>query len=402
MRHTAEAIVVGGGVIGASIAFHLARLGLRDVLLLERGRLAGQATGQSGALVRTHYTNAPEARLALAALPWFEQWADRVGGNCGFVQTGFLQIVGPQDRAALERNVAMLRDQVGVDTRLIDSTEATQLQPGLALLEGEQAAYEPRSGYANPVATTLALAAAAQQRGAQINEGIAVTGLRLNNGRITGVDTTIEPIDSPIVILANGGWAIPLVAPLGLALPIRPVLSQIAILHRAPALPDGIAGHLTIIDRARGYYARPHEIDLTLVGLSGFSHDLATFDDGLNAYNLEVPGRARAGIAGRIAGFAKARFAYGRSGPLDVTPDRGAIIGRGPAEGLFLAVGMSGSGFKKAPAIGACIAELILQGAATTAPIAPFRPERFAEGDLIQGDDYVPLPGLTIERTTER
>lgn len=395
MRHTAEAVVVGGGIVGASIAFHLTRLGLRDVLLLERGRLAGQATGQSGALVRTHYTNAPEARMALAALPWFEQWPELVGGSCGFVPTGFLQIVGPIDSAALERNTAMLHDQVGIDTRLVNAYEAAQLQPGLAVGDGERIAYEPRSGYANPVAATLTLVEAAQRRGAEICEGIAVTGLRVNNGRITGVDTASGSVEAPIVVLANGGWAIPLVAPLGLELPIRPVLSQIAILHRAPELPEGIAGHLTIIDRARGYYARPHEVDLTLVGLSGFSHNLTTFDDGLHSYDLEVPGRARSGIAGRIAGFAKVRFAYGRSGPLDVTPDRGAIIGRGPIEGLFLAVGMSGSGFKKAPAIGACIAELILNGAATTAPIEPFRPQRFAEEDLILGDDYAPLAGLT-------
>lgn len=393
MRQTAEAVVVGGGVIGASIAFHLTRLGLRDVLLLERGRLAGQATGQSGALVRTHYTNAPEARLALAAIPWFEQWAERVGGNCGFVPTGFLQIVGPADTAALQRNIMMLRDHVGVDTRLIDAYEAAALQPGLSLAEGEQAAYEPRSGYANPVSTTLALAEAAQRNGAEIQEGIAVSGLRWSAEHITGVETASGPVESPIVILANGGWAIPLVAPLGLELPMRPVLSQIAVLHRAPELPEGVAGHLTLIDRARGYYARPHEIDLTLVGLSGLSNDLATFDDGLHSYDLELPGRARAGIAGRIAGFSKARFAYGRSGPLDVTPDRAAILGRGPIDGLFLAVGMSGSGFKKAPAIGACMAELILQGAATTAPIEPFRPQRFAENDLIRGDDYAPITG---------
>jgi glycine/D-amino acid oxidase-like deaminating enzyme len=193
------------------------------------------------------------------------------------------------------------------------------------------------------------------------------------------------------VIVANGGWSVPLLQPLGVELPIRPVLSQIAMLQRTAELPTGPDGHLTLIDRARGYYARPDSHDLTLIGLSGLSRELPEFDHAVGTYDFAVPGQARSAIAGRIAGFARARFVRKQSGPLDVTPDRCAIIGRAPVEGLFLAVGMSGSGFKKAPAIGACLAELIVHGAASTAPIEPFRLERFAENDLVRGHDYAPL-----------
>ncbi len=392
MQHSAEVVVVGGGVIGVSIAFHLARLGLRDVLVLDRGWLGAQATGQSGALVRTHYTNVHEARLALAGLRWFEQWRDLVGGNCGFVNTGFLQIVGSADVERLCENVAMLREHAQVNTSLLDTQEVSALQPKLMLQEGEIAAYEPESGYADPLATVYSLAEAARRLGVRLHEKVAVSGLRIQDGRVVGVETKDGPISAPIVILANGGWSCALLQPFGIELPIRPVLSQIAMLQRAPELPTGPKGHLTIIDRARGYYARPDGENLTLVGISGLSRDLASFDEGLGTYDFEVPGRARMAISGRLTGFKGSRFIRKQGGPLDVTPDRCAILGPSPIEGLLLAVGMSGSGFKKAPAIGACIAELVVHGASETAPIEPFRFARFAEQDLIVGNDYEPLP----------
>ena len=131
----AGAIVVGAGVVGAAIAFNLTRLGLRDVLLLERGTPGSGASDRSGALVRTHYTNAPEAQMALAAQRWFHHWADLVGGDSGFVRTGFLQFVAPADNEKLRQNVAMLRG-VGVDTRLVTPDEVEDAfvtaNPGLS------------------------------------------------------------------------------------------------------------------------------------------------------------------------------------------------------------------------------------------------------------------------------
>jgi sarcosine oxidase, subunit beta len=395
MHRTAQAIIIGGGVIGVSIAFHLVRLGMRDVLLLDRGWLGCQATGQSGALVRTHYTNPHEARLALAGLRQFSQWGDLVGGTCGFVNTGFLQIVAREDAERLQQNVAILSNDVGVATRMVTTQEVAELQPGLVLEAGEQAAYEPESGYADPLATVYSLAEAARRMGATLSEKIPVTALQIKDTRIVGVETNNGVISSSTVILANGGWAGALAKPIGLDLPMRPVLSQIAMLQRAPNLPRGPKGHLTLIDHARGYYARPDGEDLTLVGLSGLSRDLPGFDEGLGTYDLEVPGRARNAITGRMASFKAARFVRKQSGPLDVTPDHCAILGSSPIEGLYLAVGMSGSGFKKAPAIGACIAELIVNGSATTAPIEPFNYNRFAGGNLIVGNDYAPL--LNVE-----
>jgi sarcosine oxidase subunit beta len=406
---TAEAIVIGAGVVGAATAFVLTQQGVRDVLLLDKGRAGGGASERSGALVRAHYTNAPEAAMALAAQRWFHNWGELVGGDSGFTATGFFQFVAPADNERLRENVTMLQG-LGVNTRLVTPDEVEGLAPQLWMERDELAAYEPDSGYADPAATVAALVAAAQRGGATIREGLPVTALRAEGGKIVGVTTPEGPIDAPIVVLANGGWSVSLAQPLGIALPIHPVRVQIAFFERPGAFARGRAGGPTIIDRANGFYARPQGDDLTLVGLSGFHDALAAPGDdpapALDGYRRE-PDAEFAPLAGqqvarRIPTLAGGRLVRGHAGPLDVTPDGKAIIDRAPGiDGLYLAVGMSGSGFKKAPAIGACVAELITTGAATTASIAPFRLARFAENDPIHGNDYA-LPGDLAARLSKQ
>lgn len=401
VRVTAEAIIIGAGVVGAATAFALTQQGLRDVLLLDKGRAGGGASERSGALVRAHYTNAPEAALAHAAQRWFRNWGELVGGDSGFTATGFFQFVAPADNERLRENVAMLQG-LGINTRLVTPDEVEGLVPQLWMERDELAAYEPDSGYADPAATVAALVAAAQRGGATLREGLPATALRVAGGKVLGVTTPEGEIDAPIVVLANGGWSVGLARPLGIDLPIRPVRVQIAFLERPATFARGRAGGPAIIDRANGFYARPQGDDLTLVGLSGFHDTLAAFGDdpapALDGYRREPDAEfaplAAQQVSRRIPSLANGRLVRGHAGPLDVTPDGKAIIDRAPGiDGLYLAVGMSGSGFKKAPAIGACVAELITTGAATTAPIAPFRLARFAENDPIVGNDYS-LPQL--------
>lgn len=386
MAGTSDVVVIGGGVVGASTAFHLARLGAGSVTLLERApQLAAGASGRSGALVRTHYTNAPEAAMAWAALPWFERWGERVGGHCGFVRTGFLQLVHREDTDLLRENVAMLQG-LGIDTRIVDAGEARRLEPALAIEDGEYAAYEPRSGYADPVTTTQSLAAAAERLGARIRLGVPARELVRRGSRITGVVTARGTVDAGTVVVANGCWSVPLLAPVGVDLPIEPYRAQRVVVDR-PATMRGTSGHRTIIDRRTGVYTRPHGADGTLVGLSQASVRL----DGPDGVEVEpgFPERARDRLAGTFPAFGDAPIQFAKAGPLDVTPDRCALIG--PADGLdglVLAVGMSGSGFKKAPAIGACVAEQIVGGRATTAPLEPFSPGRFARGAAVERRDY--------------
>jgi glycine/D-amino acid oxidase-like deaminating enzyme len=399
---SADVVVVGAGVIGTSIAFQLARLGAGKVVALDKGAVGGRASGRSGALVRTHYTCVDEARIALAALPWFEEWGERVGGDCGFTPTGFLQMVAARDRPTLRHNVALLRE-IGVDTRLVDAAEIAELQPELCLADGELAAYEPRSGYADPVATTLGFASAARRLGATVAPGVAVTSLMTAHDQVTGVQTTAGRINTPTVVLANGAWCTSLLSPLGIELSLTPIWAQVTFLARPTSLPAGPDGHLTIIDRANGCYLRPQGDDLTLLGLSAYRRPLDDLDMDRPEEEPEFAALARRQASRRIPALAAAPRVRGHGGPLDVTSDRRMVLGPAPElAGLFLAVGMSGGGFKKAPAIGACLAELIVAGETSTAPIEPFRLTRFAEGRPLSGAEYsLPSDGVDPHRRAE-
>jgi sarcosine oxidase subunit beta len=391
-----DVVVIGGGVIGTSTAFNLARLGAGRVALVERGAVASGATGRSGALVRTHYANEPEARMALAARAWFEEWEDRVGGSAGFHPTGFLQLVAREDSDRLAANVAMLRD-VGVETELLPAAEVRRLAPYLRV-DGEQAAYEPRSGYADPVATTESFATAARRLGAQVREQTSALGIAVAGGRVQGVETGTGRVACSVVVVAAGNWSVPLLEPIGVSVRIHPTRVQVARFLRPDGVPAGERGHLALIDRRYGYYARPAGSTETLVGLSGAHRPLRALDEFPRRNDHDFVETARAQLARRIPGFTDAVYRGGHMGPLDVSDDGKALLGWAPeVEGLVLAVGMSGSGFKKSPAIGACLAELITRGRAETAPIEPFRSTRFAEGQPIEGNDYA-LPEETIDR----
>jgi sarcosine oxidase, subunit beta len=389
VTQTAGAVVVGAGIIGTSTAFNLARLGVKDVIVLDRDGVAAQASRLSAGLVRTHYSNAPEARLALRGLHWFENWSELVGGDPGFQQTGLANPVAREDHDTLRRNVAMLQ-QVGVETQLVGPEELVELEPDMRVDEDQLAAYEPRSGYADPGATTRAMAAGARRLGVDIREGVTVTAVRAEGGRVRGVETSAGFIAAPIVVLANGAWSVPLAAALGVELPIEPVAVRLAFVRRPAGMRQGWGGHLVVLDRAHGAYTRPDGEDLSMVGLAGARVPIPTADDYLEAAppSVDFEELARAQVARRFPSFAGAPVVRRHSGPIDMTPDLCAIIDSVQPEGLHLAVGMSGSGFKKGPAIGEAVAELVVHGEARTVPTREFRLSRFAENDPIVSDGY--------------
>jgi sarcosine oxidase subunit beta len=382
-------VVIGAGVMGASIAFHLAQAGWRDVVVLDKGVAAAGGTGRSGALVRTHYTNAAETGLALASLAYFLRWGEMVGGadaDCGFQPAGFAMLVGPHNAGRLRRTVAMHR-ALGVRTEVVTPAELRALQPGMVVEEDTLGAYEPDSGCADPIATTRAFLAAAAARGASLHERTAVTAIRHAGGRVIGVDTAGGRIDAPVVVLAAGPWSDRLAATAGVALPIRVTRAQWALYRRPSALA---AGHLVLIDTVLGCYLRPYGDGLTLAGM-GYDEiatpvDPDTFDEGNDPGFAE---RVRDRIGRRLPPLGGAPVAGGQAGLYDLSPDTRAIIGPATGiEGLYIAAGFSGTGFKKAPAVGLGLAELITEGRARSVDLHPFRPGRFAEGDTDWGEEY--------------
>ncbi len=357
-----------------------------------------------------HYTFPPEGALALASLRYFRNWHDVVGGECGFMETGFATIVNEANVAALRANVAMLR-RLGVDTDIVTPEELHRLDPHLSLDGVAMAAYEPHSGYADPVATTHSLADAARRAGATFHLNTSVTSIRTRAARAIGVmDSAGRFHAADAVCLVTGPWTVPLLAPLSVNVPIVPERAQIAFFRRPPGLR-----HLIYIDTISGSYFRPHGADLTLVGLGGAKRDDADPDRFRETNDPDFIDAVGRRLGSRIPALADAPYARGHAGIYDVTPDQRPILDEIPGvDGLFVAAGFSGTGFKTAPAVGAAMADMVMGGTPTNsvlpndtlnevqssrpasvpddlrASITPFSYTRFITGKLITNEhEYV-------------
>ncbi len=205
MTVVTDVVIGGAGVMGCSVAFHLARAKGPRVIVVEKGAVASGQTKRSGALVPTHYPFEPEARLALASLHAFQNWHDLVGGSCEFTRTGLAIVSGEADAAQLRQHVEMLRG-VGVNTQIVSPAELRELQPAARIDDVALAAYEPESGYADPVATTQTLAARAKDLGVTFKTGTFVKSILVDHGRVYGVDTNVGQIDALTVVVMAGPW----------------------------------------------------------------------------------------------------------------------------------------------------------------------------------------------------
>jgi len=376
----ANIVVIGAGVVGCSLAFHLARAGAR-VRVFDKGGICAGMSARSGALVRMHYTFAPEAELAWKSYRYFRNWSDLVGGQCGFVETGFAVVVDQRNASRIRANVAMLR-RVGVETEIVTAAELHRLEPHAFVDDVALAAIEPHSGYADPVATTEALAAAAERQGAEFSTDTLIARIVNRSGRAAGVVDgagRIHEVDAVCVVA--GPWTDVLLAPLGVKIGIKSERAQIAFFRRPPQLK-----HLTYIDTIAGSYFRPHGDDLTLAGLGGWKPEAeANPDDFRESNDDDFVAAVRSRLAKRIPAMAEAPYARGHAGIYDISPDARAVMGRVPGVvGLFVAAGFSGTGFKTAPAVGASMAELILTGTSTTVDLTPFGFERILSGRMIE------------------
>jgi sarcosine oxidase subunit beta len=381
MVDTAEAVVVGGGVNGASIAYALAAQGLKGVALVEQGAMANGASGRSSALVRMHYTNEWDARLAWASFPVFKHWKETMGGPDVFTRTGFLNVVGHEYVENLRRNVEMLRS-IGINTVALSAQEVKELQPFANVDDIGGAAYEPESGYANPVDTVEGFRRRAQELGARVLQWTTVTRVLGSGSRVTGVETSAGTIHAPVVVAAAGAWSPRLCRTIGVELPARVKAIDTVLVTRPPELADP---HMIFIDNVLGTYFRPESGILTIVGVpcQEWDVDPDTMSTGLPA--TAAPEGAKI-LTHRIPAMERATLARGFRAFDCYSRDRHAILDRVEGiDGLYVATAFSGSGFKIAPAVGACMAELILHGAAKTVDIRAFGLRRFAEGKPLEG-----------------
>jgi sarcosine oxidase, subunit beta len=375
VRRHAEVVIIGGGVTGASIAFHLAASGVRDVLVLERHSLASGGTGRSVGIVRQLYPTEATSRMVVRSLAVFQRFADAVGGDAGYVGCGALIGVSASMRSKLEATVARQR-AVGVRAEVLDPRDLTRLEPRIDPASIGAVVYEPDSGYGDPTAVTNGYADAARRRGVRIEQGVEVVGIRAASDRVVGVDTAGgDGIDAPVVVNAAGLWS-PLVARLaGLELPIIIGRHPVFVVERDAAFGRP---HLVYLDLAGGSYARPETGGLTLTGSltdDETQHPMEPETLGADVTLAEAT-EVLERTARAIPRLADARYRRGWAGAFDITPDWMPILDESPVRGFWIAAGMSGHGFKLSPAVGEMMAALIT-GATPPVDAAPFALSRF-------------------------
>jgi len=385
MIETADVIIVGAGVQGASLAFHLARRGTR-VLVLERASVAAGATGRSSGFVRMHYDLESEAHLAWASYPYFRDWADRVGaGDCSLVRTGFLQLVPPELAGNLRANVA-IQQGLGIRTEVVDRDDVARILPGAALDDVLAAAWEPESGYADPSGTAAGFLAAARRHGTRLVTGCQVDALLTAADRIAGVETSRGRFSAPVVVLVAGAWVAPLARTVGLDVPVDTWRHDTAYF----GLPDGHATNFpVVIDEGNGVYFRPEGRELMLVGLAAGNEFGGSPDRPMVPMPMDATEDMITRVCARLPWMADGSLRTAHGGQDGITPDQRPIIGPAGPDGLWLSCGFSGTGFKTAPAVGASLSEWMLDGLPKTVDVRVYDLRRFAENRPLVGEhDY--------------
>jgi sarcosine oxidase subunit beta len=377
MNDTAEVVIIGGGVMGCSMLYYLAKQGVINTLLLERDVLGSGSTGRSQAICRMHYSNPVTASMAWESLKVFSNFNETVGGPSGFVKTGYLVVVEPEDRPGLEQNIAM-QQELGISTGLVTPAQVKELAPMLAVSDEEGLAWEPESGYADPFLVTTSYAARAREMGAEIALRSPVTGVEVSGGRVRAVLTRQGRVETPAAVVAAGPWSRQLLGQVGIEAPLSAVRHQVALVTRPI---DRLPHHPIVGDIAQSFSFRPDASPLTMIGFGEEEVDVDSYNQGVDLPQLpEIMER----LIRRMPAMSDSYFRGGWSGLFTVTPDWHPILDRVPGiEGLYCAVGFSGHGFKLSPAIGRSMAELITQGRATSIDLTPLRFSRFAEGDLM-------------------
>ena len=380
MRRTAEAVIIGGGALGASVFYFLTRLGMRDVVLLEKGGLASGSTGDSAAFVRQHYSNEVSIRLVKKSLEFFQAFHDEFGVEA-FTATGWLFLVPPGSADAFDANMARLVGE-GVDTRALSVEEAAEELPGLNTDDIARVAFEPESGYADPVAMVRALVAAGEAAGNEARADCPATGIESNGGRTT-VRTADGDVETRVVVNAAGPWAGRVGRWMGLDLPLEISREQDIVVRppdNAPKLRRCVSN---MVDRV---YMRPTPDGAVLAG-AGHPKENEPVDP--DSYDKSADARfideTRGLLAHRFPALAGAEVEHGWAGLYTITPDWNMVLDRSPAnDDHYLAVGGSGHSFKIAPAMGLCLAEMIVYGTARTVDISPLRADRFDEDAMLR------------------
>jgi len=375
MGKTADVVIVGGGIVGLSIAYSLALRKAGKIVLYEKGQLGEGSTSRCVGGIRTQFSTEINIRFSLESLKTFEEFKEEFGVAPEFRRIGYLFLATTEREREIFKENIKLQEKFSLPVEYLNAEEIGSRWAYLRMDDVLGGTFCARDGYAGPNEILSGFASGAKRAGVRIHEGMEVIGISTAKGRIQSVKTRDEEVSTPVVVNAGGPYAASIGQMIGVKIPVKPVRRQIFI--TAPF-------HLTdqpiplTIDFHRGWYFRQEGDGLLLSGPL----------DAEPSFNLNTEYEARVEASEnamyRVPSLEKARIARGWAGLYEISPDHHAILGRVPGvEGFIVANGFSGHGFQHSPAVGKVISELIVDGKALTIDISPLCIDRFEKGELM-------------------
>jgi sarcosine oxidase subunit beta len=377
LPNLADIVIIGGGVMGASAAYHLAQRGFKNIVLLEKENFFGQgATGRCAGGVRYQFSTEVNVRLSIASLPMIERFKQEIGQEVNYRQCGYLLVAtNEKDLAEFKHNVA-LQNRLGIPTQLLSGDEVRTRLPLMKFDDAIAGTFNQKDGTVDPNGVVMGYINAAQKMGVKAISGVEVTGITVSGGNVEEVQTSLGGIKTRMILNAAGPWSGQVGKMAGIDIPLIPLRRQMFTTNPLKEVP---ADFPFVIDFAKSLYFH-REGEGLLVGMSnqdekpGFDQNV---DDDFELVNLEA-------AIERMPLMEKASRASHWAGLYEVTPDAHPIYGKTDVDGFFLCTGFSGHGFMHGPISGKLMSEFILDGKFSSVDVSMLDLKRFEEGRLIQ------------------
>lgn len=371
---TASVVVIGGGVVGVSVAFHLAEAGVKDIVLVERDELGSGSTSRAAGGVRSLFSDELNVRLGMRSLEAFRDFGRRPGHEIEFKEVGYLFLIAQPDHLRAFEDSIALQNRLGIVSRIVDVSEAQQLSPLIDTVGLVGGAWSPADGYCTPESVVSGYAAAARSYGVAIERHCKVVGIETIRDRIAAVVTHRGAIRTNTIICAAGPWSREVGAMVGVELPVSPLRRQVVVTEAIPNLAREMP---MTLDFGSTLYFHPEGPGL----LIGMSDPMESPGFNVERSDEWLP-RLTEAIAARIPSILDVGLRSGWAGLYEMTPDSNALLGEASAVSRFLyATGFSGHGFLQAPAVGEVIRDYYL-GRQPFADVSALSAERFGRGEL--------------------
>ncbi|MGU7771641.1 NAD(P)/FAD-dependent oxidoreductase [Burkholderia sp. MR1-5-21] len=386
--NTYDVVIIGAGVIGSSVAFHLAKLGAKSVLVLDRGTIGAGTTSQSSGILRTHYSVKENVELARKSWHVFNNFSEYLGddeASCGLVKCGYMIVASEDDKLEPLRASLDQQKEQGIPLERLDQKQAAELLPIARFDDCALIGYEPEAGFADAYLVATSFARVARRGGVTVKENVNVNKVLIANGKVVGVSTDIGDFKTSMVVSTQNIWTPELAGWTGKTLPIMPERHAVLALEcdaakytfSMPVFKDLASPGMLYY---RSYGGSQMLVSEGVVGEKLIAADVEQGDIPMD-YIVDVGAQ----VAERFPAYETAGIASSWTGVYDVTPDWNPVLGKLPGiEGLVVGYGFSGHGFKLSPTVGLVLAQEAL-GLPTEVSLKPYSIERFATGELLSG-----------------